>query len=485
MRRKNPLDLSEIRTRISLYLSNTDAISCAQVSKEWSRDFVYTIWHTIDFGVHTKFEKLDPVVVAKNGHHIRVVKGLSTQSHINALQCSEICRLKSLSVIADRTPHFDAACRDLIARNNTSLTTLELNLPSTKHATSPLYAPVGSIVPHYSSTPGSRLLSLDIQGYSLTHESLLSLIQSCPVLQRLELWSTTVSPGRIISDFQHDGLTYLSASVLQVFGQQPGTLLSPNKSLLKHFPNLETWSLGDVSPSFMLTIKDEMRQWCPKLNKIATNSAPEAHVVPLLADVFLNLRGLTFDYAILSSNLVHTILAHHDTLDFLITYVPKTGYLNQEEPPALNDHFRGLDWIFQNIPRHCSKIMKLSFHSHEMDMDVVERTSWSCKDIKTLYIRIRGLDTAEKINTTISQLKEARRAKRAATVTEITQGMESCALDTKTGLAEGKDNNTALGTNNQAANEEEDMSIEARVVRHLLQFDKLESLWLGTKIYQI
>ncbi|KAG0266154.1 hypothetical protein BG011_003141 [Mortierella polycephala] len=436
MQRMNPLDLSEIRTRISLYLSNTDAISCAQVSKEWSIDFIRPIWHTIDFSVHTSFENLDPVAVAKNGHHIRVVKDLKRQSHIDALQCSEVCKLLSLTVVANRTPLFDATCRDLIARNNISLTTLEINLiKSLPETTAPLYAPVDSIVPRYSSTSGSRLRTL-------------------------------------------------KATTQQALGQQ-SRLLPSNQSLLRHFPNLETWTLIAGPESNMNAIKDEVRKWCPKLNRIKTNGTPEASVIPLLVDVFSNLRALTFQYTIFSSNLVHAILAHHNTLEHLATYKPREEELEQKEPSRLNDHFQDLDWIVQNIPRYCSKLRTFFFFSHEMDMDVAERTSWSFKDIEILCIRIRGLDTAEKINSTISRLNEAKRAKRATAVTEITHEMESSTLDTEIGLAKEKDNNTAVGTNYQVADKGNDMSIEARVVRHLLQFDKLNTLWLGTKLYRV
>ncbi|KAF9102967.1 hypothetical protein BGX27_010792, partial [Mortierella sp. AM989] len=57
--RVEALQIPEIRKRISRYVTVKDAISCVQVSKDWSNDFVFPIWYAVDFSVHTTFEKLD------------------------------------------------------------------------------------------------------------------------------------------------------------------------------------------------------------------------------------------------------------------------------------------------------------------------------------------------------------------------------------------------------------------------------------------
>ncbi|KAK3822343.1 MAG: hypothetical protein J3R72DRAFT_497254 [Linnemannia gamsii] len=87
-----------------------------------------------------------------------------------------------------------------------------------------------------------------------------------------------------------------------------------------------------------------------------------------------------------------------------------------------------------------------------MDVDVVDSEKWTCKDLKTLRIRIKYLDTKEKILKAIALWRKGcwRRWREQA---GILVGEE------------GKLDST-------------DMSIEARVTRHLLKFEKL--WWQGT-----
>ncbi|KAF8942471.1 hypothetical protein BGZ46_006757, partial [Entomortierella lignicola] len=46
---KNIFDYSEIRSRVALFVSTKSALSCIRVSKAFSKEFAYPIWHTIDF----------------------------------------------------------------------------------------------------------------------------------------------------------------------------------------------------------------------------------------------------------------------------------------------------------------------------------------------------------------------------------------------------------------------------------------------------
>ncbi|KAF9081398.1 hypothetical protein BGX23_000924, partial [Mortierella sp. AD031] len=82
---KNPLQIPEIRTRVSRFVSLKDAISCVRVSKAWSKDFASPIWCAVDFDIHDTFEVLNSDIVTKHGHHIRTIKNLKTQSELNAV----------------------------------------------------------------------------------------------------------------------------------------------------------------------------------------------------------------------------------------------------------------------------------------------------------------------------------------------------------------------------------------------------------------
>ncbi|KAG0254061.1 hypothetical protein BGZ95_006142, partial [Linnemannia exigua] len=78
---------------------------------------------------------------------------------------------------------------------------------------------------------------------------------------------------------------------------------------------------------------------------------------------------------------------------------------------------------------------------------------WICKDLKTLRIRIKDLDTKEKILKAIALWRKGcwRRWREQA--------------------------GTPVGEEGRL--DETDMSIEARVARHLLKFHKLWKVWLG------
>ncbi|KAF9921037.1 hypothetical protein BGZ65_010717, partial [Modicella reniformis] len=100
---KNPFELTEIRRKLSLFLSPADVIACAQVCKSWSDDFVSAIWHTIEESSHYRLGKLNPCIIAKHGHRIRVINSLSEGGLIDKLQDASISKLKSLSMVMSKT----------------------------------------------------------------------------------------------------------------------------------------------------------------------------------------------------------------------------------------------------------------------------------------------------------------------------------------------------------------------------------------------
>ncbi|KAF9397796.1 hypothetical protein BGX21_008497 [Mortierella sp. AD011] len=89
----------------------------------------------------------------------------------------------------------------------------------------------------------------------------------------------------------------------------------------------------------------------------------------------------------------------------------------------------------------------LSIKNNSMDMSHVEKSLWKCSDLKVLRARIKGLDTAEKIDRALQLWVEGRKVK-----------------DEK--MRSQKDKQCRTG-------EIGGSSIEERVARHLLAFDKL------------
>jgi hypothetical protein len=88
---------------------------------------------------------------------------------------------------------------------------------------------------------------------------------------------------------------------------------------------------------------------------------------------------------------------------------------------------------------------KLSLYDHEMDMGIVEQGRWVCHDLKTIRIRVKGLDTKKTIVNVVALWCKGcwRRRQDNAGIPVVT---------------EGKD----------------DLLVEARVARHFLMFRQAE-----------
>jgi hypothetical protein len=101
-------------------------------------------------------------------------------------------------------------------------------------------------------------------------------------------------------------------------------------------------------------------------------------------------------------------------------------------------------------------------------MDDIEMAKWGCKHLEVLYIRIKHLNTKEKIDRAIQLWKEGR----SITVIEKMRSKEeeTCASSSLQSII---------------AILPEDNSIETRVARHLLKFNELQRVWLGWKIHEV
>ncbi|KAK3838233.1 MAG: hypothetical protein J3R72DRAFT_493004 [Linnemannia gamsii] len=99
----NPFGIPELRHRLSQFITNKDALSCALVSKAWTLDFVRTIWFQVEFDVHPQFVDLSPDIIAKHEHHIRVVINATTLEEISAINYANVNRLRHLEIAASTT----------------------------------------------------------------------------------------------------------------------------------------------------------------------------------------------------------------------------------------------------------------------------------------------------------------------------------------------------------------------------------------------
>ncbi|KAF9157753.1 hypothetical protein BGX21_002735 [Mortierella sp. AD011] len=183
---RNPFELPEIRRRLALFVSVNDAISCMKVSRAFSRDFAFAIWHTIDFGTQAKPDQIYEAISNNYGRHIRVVKGIKEESQIGSLISLEATNLSKLKVETEMDPLFQASLYDLIRKNQATLTKLKIYGDSDNKTPSSIIF-LDSLTSTVNSLQPSNLSQLTVQWLALTRDSLTSVLRCCPALKGIDL----------------------------------------------------------------------------------------------------------------------------------------------------------------------------------------------------------------------------------------------------------------------------------------------------------
>ncbi|KAI8600709.1 hypothetical protein EDD21DRAFT_376395 [Dissophora ornata] len=400
--RKNPLHIPEIRSRISRLVSVKDAISCVRVSKDWYKDFIFPIWYAVDFKVHTTFDRLSADVIAKHGHHIRIVENLETQPQLNALVHPNIKNVQVLYLTCATSARFRILCMDLVRNNNKSLKdlTFEMDVNAKKGDLSARMISVDAFTSHSSV---SLLSSIRLQGVCFSRDSFVSLLRGCPLLTSVDLQQdVAILSGSSNDAFQHTGVTTLIAPIKQVFKLDPESDVSPlGLTLLVHFPSLTYWQCYSLETTLIVSserIKAETRICCPKVSEIGTWRTPSPVLFDLVANAFNNLEAVTFQYEQLSTDVIVALLFHQTTLQGVSTFwSDNESKTEQDDFLSREDPFRVSGRALQLLPRSCPNLAVLSVELHEMDMDFVEE-EWVCRGLQRLRVRIRSLDTKEKVN---------------------------------------------------------------------------------------
>ncbi|KAF9356264.1 hypothetical protein BGX26_005486 [Mortierella sp. AD094] len=454
---RNPLDLTWIRTRISQYVTLKDALACAVVCRDWTDDFNRHIWHTIDFDVHKEFANLDKATILKHGHRIRIIKNAKEIAQIDVIQHASICRLRSLSMTTGATSCTQSQCYEILRRNNTSLTYIDLFLLGPLGNEPGLVFSVDTISPSSSTDAMSKLTALKLKGLTLTRDAFSSLLRMCPLLKSLDIRYTVLSLAGTTEIYQHPAVTSLASPIKQAFKPDPEFPDSP--SLFTHFPNLEEWKTWITHTSHpevsMQTIKAETTRCCPLLKSIYTELI-STQTVELLIKGFEKLKGVCVLHKHISTEMIMAILAHHETLEFIMTYTSFHRFYEYDGIPPVESHFQENGWVVQTMLRLCPRLTAFQFPLHEMDIDEIEEANWSCDNLEQLHIRIRGLDTNDMINRTFQLWVDWRNRKKSLPSFEPV-----------------------------LSNDSDKISLEARVARHLLKFEKLNAVWLGNGIRKV
>ncbi|KAF9134233.1 hypothetical protein BGW39_007704 [Mortierella sp. 14UC] len=454
---KNPFDLPELSYWLSRFVAFKDALSCALVCKAWTADFLSAVWFQVDFDDHPQFAKLSPDIVAKHGHLIRIVKNAKTPAQVSVLNNAGVDSLRDLHIDPTASAIQHVQVYEIIYRNSFNLQHLHLfaaTLSHNKEVYSTHYVSAPALLPSSGPTPlvSSKLKALSLKQLCLTHNSLVTILQGCPGLTELRLPYTDMV-GTPTRSFQHTGVKVLGSTFKSLFH-----LPTTGPSLLSYFPQLTTLStfnygLGAVTvPSTV--IKGEISRYCPQLTGYYLEDSVGTITREFLTKIASSVTEIGFLYNHISLDIIMAILLHQTTMKAVKHFDVQPGFdfAEKEDVIPVSDDFQESGRFLQLIPRCCSKLEEINLHGHEMDMDDVEMDEWVCKDLKILRLRVKGLDTKDKILKAIALWRAGYWRKRQE----------------KAGAPEAFDEQASL-----------DQSIEARVARHLVKFDKLWIVWLG------
>ncbi|KAF9120934.1 hypothetical protein BGW39_010977 [Mortierella sp. 14UC] len=487
----SPFDLPELRHRISRFVAIEDALSCALVCKEWTHDFVSAIWYKVDFYVHPRFAELSPDTVSKHGHHIRIAIHTTSPSQVSILANAQVNQLKTLHLVTINVStsaevltgvEQNMQAYEILDRNSNTLQDFRqwASSPSSFEASDILTnslqtptppVPMLDVVLATAMAPPERyrtmpnLKSLELSHMILTYDNFLSILEASPSLFHLALLHTTFS-GIPTRSFQHTGLKRLNSGIAFAFPLYPHSSIPGRPSLFSHFPNLtHLWTRqeGWGQEIHSARIKAELAQYCPRLTGyLLSDRNPD-----IIIDFCMRLgespivTELVFNLDALSTRGVMAILSQKSTLSHLELFSMSREFdAEAYEVAAVSNYFQDSSLLLQMIPRECSHLNEFDLFLHEMDMDEVEQAEWACKDLKTLRIRVKGLNTKERIFKAIALWRKGcwrRRRVKAVETTTIGGSMELL-VDQQDML---------------------DYPLEARVARHLLKFQKLENVWLG------
>jgi hypothetical protein len=311
--------------------------------------------------------------------------------------------------------------------------------------------PINILRPEGTGSTVSKLTYLRLYQVEMTRDTFSDLLRLCPFLEKLNIRSTTLRLGKEKSSefFHHTRIRTLKSPIAQVF--EPDSTLSDEvtqPSLFRHFPKLEHWHTWSGSPRNeipMSTVRQEMAQYCPLLTKFESE-AEASKSTQLMVRAFPNgLTNITVVYSALSFNMVMAMITHLETLKHVRNYSDESRFYDSDSPPELMDQIKDYGWGILMLPRLCPELRTISFPVHEVEVSEIEKARWVCNDLERLHIRIKGLESKETIDRTVQLWRDGRNEKK-----EIPGD-----------------------------------TIEERVARHLLQFEKLQEVWLGTGIRKV
>ncbi|KAF9930117.1 hypothetical protein FBU30_000867 [Linnemannia zychae] len=467
----NPFHLPELRLKLSRLVDVSDAPSCALACKAWTLDFFPLIWHSVNFMEQPKFTSLSPDIISKHGHRIRTVQWLANDTHISLLDNIAVNGLEELKIYSTATSITDySRLSEIVQRNSSSLQSCVVfldNVSSIHNTFALCQVLVPSRVSMSDSLPSmtSILTELCFKRSVLEQDDLMTVLQTCPRLKKLHLGVVSLFGRMTNIDFKHTSLKKLEGAVECIFPPD-------NPSLLTYFPNLEflkTWTDQPQTEIPTDRIKSDIAEYCSCLTEYGLKSYND-FMIHFCAQIIQNPTMICIDFDSIattprvSAQIVDAVLQHRASLKKVMVYdIYGESSYETEDLMNITRVFNVSTHHLQWIPRTCSRLEKLDFHLHEVNMDDIEADEWVCKDLKKLATRIQGLDTKEKIKRAIDLWRNG-----------VREQWRKQAKEENKNLREKHEEDKEV-----KKEESLDTSIEARVARHLLKLEKLEEVWLG------
>ncbi|KAG0285333.1 hypothetical protein BGZ96_010386 [Linnemannia gamsii] len=291
----------------------------------------------------------------------------------------------------------------------------------------------------------------DILRYSphLTHLSLAKFDIVPPALSR----SGNLPP------FTSPSVRTLTASIQQVLHLGSLDLPESYPPLLAHFPNLIIWNIplieflnADIKPTLAHALHHAVNTYSPLLTDLEFRWGTTGLVHSLLAGAFSGVRLRRIGFTNHRSKgkcgidgMMPGILNHADSIVSvtLSAFIP-----NPDNDPTLprSPHLDASNTMFAKLMRSCPRLQTLVIPHYTVSIEAFEHgEEWACKELETLCVNIRGLDSADSC---LTKLKDLRNSDIWRTSDEV---------------------------------EVKGETVDDRIIQKLIGLRHLRSVWLGTK----
>ncbi|KAF9352106.1 hypothetical protein BGX26_010017 [Mortierella sp. AD094] len=436
----SPFDIPEIRHLIGRFLSKSDAITCSLVCRAWQQDFTSEVWRHV-ICTTTRFLQLDPQLVSKHGHRIRVVDDLEESTSPVVLHDSSVKSLKILKMCLPESPSARLGTLDLIRRNNSTLVELAISdfegiqLFGTYDSLGLRYGYFGFVDVLIPRTYPyvSNITKLSLTSLLMTRESFSFLLSGCPQLNRLELNSCMIQHIDNADVFKNIHVRDLLASVENTRCE------GSSSSILEHFPNLKRWDTYSdadfLGRSIADAVRPELMMHCPGVIEASTIECMDANVTTLLTRIFVSLKSIYLEREVINQEILFGLLCHKDSLEYCHVDTAKVfiWIYERDLPPIVEQNGDGDDMetagqshAIYTLAMNCLYLKHLILPLLEMDMDRIEALSWACKGLKELRVGIRGLDTKESIIGVKEAWQKGQTARKRGRVSETEAIIRGC-----------------------------------------------------------